>query len=192
MAYDLEALRPTFRPATGAPGRSYAFDIAARMGLPDALLERARALAGASSVGLESVIARLQARDAELVKQSERLAEAEAAAIAATETQREAAAALARREREIARDAVEAAVAETRAALACGARRAAGRQRARRRGRPRGLSGSQPRRWPSPAPAKPATSPSLVAGARVFVQRLNADGVVTSPDARAAGSASAR
>ena len=51
MAYDLEALRPTFRLATGAPGRSYAFDIAARMGLPDALLERARELAGASSVG---------------------------------------------------------------------------------------------------------------------------------------------
>src|SRR5262245_22517794 len=121
MAYDLEVLRPTFRLATGAPGRSYAFDIAARMGLPDALLERARALAGSSSVGLEAVIARLQAREADLVKQAERLAEAEAAAAAATETQREAAAALARRERELglkARDAVDAAVAETRAALA--------------------------------------------------------------------------
>ncbi|HEY5450764.1 MAG TPA: endonuclease MutS2, partial [Polyangia bacterium] len=46
MAYDLEALRPTFRLATGAPGRSYAFDIAARMGLPEGLLARARALAG--------------------------------------------------------------------------------------------------------------------------------------------------
>ena len=121
MAYDLEALRPTFRLAMGAPGRSYAFDIAARMGLPDALLERARALAGSSSVGLESVIARLQAREANLIKQTEALAEAEAAAAAATEAQREAAAALARREREIglkARDAVDAAVAETRAALA--------------------------------------------------------------------------
>src|SRR5204862_6471108 len=101
MAYDLEALRPTFRLATGAPGRSYAFDIAARMGLPESLLERARALAGASSVGLEAVIARLQVREGELVKQSERLAEAEAAAAAAAETQREAAAALARREREL-------------------------------------------------------------------------------------------
>ena len=101
MAYDLEALRPTFRLATGAPGRSYAFDIAARMGLPEGLLERARALAGASSVGLESVIARLQARESTLVKESQRLAEAEAAASATAEAQREAAAALARREREL-------------------------------------------------------------------------------------------
>ena len=51
MEYDLERLRPTFRLAVGAPGRAYAFDIAARMGLPEALLERARTLAGGSSVG---------------------------------------------------------------------------------------------------------------------------------------------
>jgi len=188
MAYDLEALRPTFRLATGAPGRSYAFDIAARMGLPDALLERARALAGASSVGLESVIARLQARDAELVKQSERLAEAEAAAIAATETQREAAAALARREREIglkARDAVDAAVAETRAALAQVVRDAqqAGSARAAEAGRAEleRIAAEALARLPAPAKPAPDASPSLVAGARVFVQRLNADGVVSEP-----------
>ena len=188
MAYDLEALRPTFRLATGAPGRSYAFDIAARMGLPDALLERARALAGASSVGLESVIARLQARDAELVKQSERLAEAEAAAIAATETQREAAAALARRERELglkAREAVDAAVAETRAALAQVVRDAqqAGSARAAEAGRAELERIAADALARLPAPPKPASdaSASLVAGARVFVQRLNADGVVIEP-----------
>jgi len=192
MAYDLEALRPTFRLATGAPGRSYAFDIAARMGLPDALLERARALAGASSVGLESVIARLQARDAELVKQSERLAEAEAAAIAAAETQREAAAALARRERELglkARDAVDAAVAETRAALAQVVRDAqqAGSARAAEAGRAEleRIAAEALARLPAPAKPAPDASPSLAAGARVFVRRLNADGVVIEPpDAR--------
>jgi DNA mismatch repair protein MutS2 len=188
MAYDLEALRPTFRLATGAPGRSYAFDIAARMGLPDALLERARALAGASSVGLESVIARLQARDAELVKQAERLAEAEAAAIAATETQREASAALARRERELglkAREAVDAAVAETRAALAQVVREAqqAGSARAAEAGRAEleRIAAAALARLPAPAKPTPDASASLRAGARVFVQRLNADGVVIEP-----------
>ncbi len=188
MAYDLEALRPTFRLATGAPGRSYAFDIAARMGLPDALLERARALAGASSVGLESVIARLQARDAELAKQAERLAEAEAAAVAATETQREAAAALARRERELglkAREAVDAAVAETRAALAQVVRDAqqAGSARAAEAGRAELERIAAEALARLPAPPKPASeaSASLVTGARVFVQRLNADGVVIEP-----------
>src|SRR4029077_17992438 len=82
MEYDLEHLRPTFRLAIGAPGRSYAFDIAARMGLPGPLLERARELAGVSSLGLESVIARLEAREAALGQEAERLATAEAAASA--------------------------------------------------------------------------------------------------------------
>jgi len=192
MAYDLEALRPTFRLATGAPGRSYAFDIAARMGLPDALLERARALAGESSVGLEAVIARLQARESELVKQSERLAEAEAAAAAAAETQREAAAALARREREIglkARDAVDAAVAETRAALAQIVRDAqqARDPRAAEAGRAELERVAAEALARLPAPPKPEVDASLplAAGTRVFVRRLNADGVLLEPpDAR--------
>jgi len=191
MAYDLEALRPTFRLAMGAPGRSYAFDIAARMGLPDALLERARALAGSSSVGLESVIARLQAREGELIKQSEKLAEAEAAAAAATEAQHEAAAALARRERELglkAREAVDAAVAETRAALSQIVREAqqAGTARAAEAGRAGVERVAAEALARLPAPAKP-TAPTLdlTAGTRVFVQRLNADGVVLdAPDAR--------
>jgi DNA mismatch repair protein MutS2 len=192
MAYDLEALRPTFRLATGAPGRSYAFDIAARMGLPEALLERARALAGASSVGLEAVIARLQARESDLVKQSERLAEAEASAAAAAETQREAAAALARRERELglkARDAVDAAVAETRAALAQIVRdaQAARDPRAAAAGRAEleRVAAEALARLPSPPKRTADATLSMVAGARVFVQRLNADGVVLEPpDAR--------
>ena len=45
----------------GTPGRSYALDIATRMGLPATLLERARALAGGAHVGLEEVIASLEA-----------------------------------------------------------------------------------------------------------------------------------
>jgi len=188
MAYDLEALRPTFRLATGAPGRSYAFDIAARMGLPHALLDRARELAGASSVGLESVIARLQAREGELVKQSERLAEAEAAAAATAESQREAAAALARRERELglkAREAVDAAVAETRAALSQVVRDAqqAGSARAAEAGRAEleRIAAEALAKLPSPAKPAPAAGPALAAGARVFVERLNADGVVIEP-----------
>ena len=191
MAYDLEALRPTFRLATGAPGRSYAFDIAARMGLPEALLERARALAGSSSVGLESVIARLQARENELIKQSEALAEAEEAAAAATTAQEAAAAALTRREREIglkARDAVDAAVAETRAALAQIVRDAQQVRSARAaeagRAEVERVAAEALARLPSP-PKPVAPVLDLAAGARVFVQRLNADGVVIDPpDAR--------
>ena len=149
---------------------------------------RARELAGASSVGLEAVIARLQAREAELVKQSERLAEAEADAAATAESQREAAAALARRERELglkAREAVDAAVAETRAALAQVVRDAqqAGSARAAEAGRAELERIAAEALAKLPAPAKPAAgaAPALAAGARVFVERLNADGVVIDP-----------
>jgi DNA mismatch repair protein MutS2 len=158
------------------------------MGLPDALLDRARALAGESSVGLEAVIARLQARESDLVKQSERLAEAEAAAAASAETQREAAASLARRERELglkAREAVDAAVAETRAALAQIVREAqqARDPRAAEAGRAEleRVAAEALARLPTPTKPPADAMPALVAGARVFVERLNADGVVIDP-----------
>ena len=62
MQYDLDGLAPTFRVRTGVPGRSYALDIAARMGLPAGVLARARDLAGGTTVALEEVIATSRAR----------------------------------------------------------------------------------------------------------------------------------
>src|SRR5258708_23600429 len=79
MEYDAQHLRPTFRLKQGTPGRSYALDIAARMGLPDDVLARARALAGETSVGLEDAIANLEAREAALRDETARRAEAGAA-----------------------------------------------------------------------------------------------------------------
>ncbi len=190
MEYDLERLRPTFRLAVGAPGRAYAFDIAARMGLPGSLLERARVLAGDSSVGLESAIARLEAREAALARESERLAEAEASASATAEAQREAAAALVRRERELghhAREAVESAVAEARAEIRGVVRRAqeAGTSRAAEVGR-----GDLARvaalalgKLPRPDAPPVAAVATFEIGARVRVERLGAEGVVAQlPD----------
>jgi DNA mismatch repair protein MutS2 len=194
MEYDLERLRPTFRLALGAPGRSYAFDIAARMGLPAALLERARELAGASSVGLESVIARLEAREAALAREAERLATAEAAATATAEAQHAAADALARRERELgrnAREAVEAAIAEARAEIRAVVKRAqeAGTSRAAEAGREElaRIAADALAKLPAPEPAAAAATAGapLEVGARVRVDRLGADGVLAQlPDAR--------
>ncbi len=189
MEYDLEYLRPTFRLAPGAPGRSYAFDIAARMGLPAALLDRARALAGAPSLGLESVIARLEARDAELQRESERLAASEAAASASAEAQQASAAALARRERELghaAREAVEAAIADARAALAAVVRRAqeAGTARAAEAGRAELAEVAAEALAKLPAAARPAPPPApLTVGAHVRIERLGLTGVLAQlPD----------
>ena len=192
MEYDLERLRPTFRLVVGAPGRAYAFDIAARMGLPAPLLERARALAGGSSVGLESAIARLEAREAAAGREEQRLAVAEAAASATAEAQRTAAEALARRERELghkAREAVEEAIAEAREEIRGVVRRAqeAGTSRAAEAAREQLGRVAEATLAKLPRPdAKPAVeAPPLEIGARVHVERLGAAGVVAQlPDAR--------
>lgn len=192
MEYDLERLRPTFRLAVGAPGRAYAFDIAARMGLPASLLDRARALAGDSSVGLESAIARLEAREAALARDTERLSEAEASASATAEAQRDATLALVRRERELghrAREAVEAAVAEARAEIREIVRRAqeAGTSRAAEAGREDLDRAAALALGKLPRPDVPAAAPraTLEIGARVRVDRLGAEGVIAQlPDGR--------
>ncbi|HZL20380.1 MAG TPA: Smr/MutS family protein [Polyangia bacterium] len=192
MEYDLERLRPTFRLAVGAPGRAYAFDIAARMGLPGSLLDRARALAGASSVGLETAIARLEAREAALARDAERLAEAEAIARTTADAQNEAALALSRRERELghrSREAVEAAIAEARAEIRGVVRRAqdAGTSRAAEAGREElGRVGAAAlAKLPAPDAPVPVPAAQLEIGARVRVESLGADGVVAQPpDAR--------
>jgi DNA mismatch repair protein MutS2 len=192
MQYDLAELRPTFRLVIGAPGRSYAFDIAARMGLPAPLLERARALAGSSSVGLEALLARLEAREAALVAEAERLAAAEAEAAAAAEAQRQAAAALVARERELrvnARAAVDAAIAEARASLKAIVRQAqeAGTGRAAEAARAdidRVAAGVHDN-LPAAEAAPPAAAESWKPGMRVFVERMGAEGVLAEvPDGR--------
>jgi DNA mismatch repair protein MutS2 len=191
MEYDLEHLRPTFRLVLGSPGRSYAFDIAARMGLPTELLDRARELAGASSVGLESAIARLEAREAALGQEAERLATAEAAASSTAEAQRSAAETLARRERELSRhvrEAVEEAIAEARTEIRAVVRKAqeAGTSRAAEAGREEltRIAAEALAKLPPPE-TPPSAAATLVLGGRVFVERLGAEGVVAQmPDAR--------
>ncbi|HVT08548.1 MAG TPA: Smr/MutS family protein [Polyangia bacterium] len=194
MEYDLDHLQPTFRLIVGAPGRSYAFDIAARMGMPQEILQRARELAGAPSVSLESVIARLEAREAALAKEAERLADATAEAAATADAQRTAAEALERRERELgrhAREAVEEAVADAREALRAIVReaQAANTSRAAEAARAavtRAADDAKARMTlPDAEPEARPPAPRLELGARVFVERLGQAGVLAQlPDAR--------
>jgi DNA mismatch repair protein MutS2 len=128
MEYDLEHLRPTFRLKDGVPGRSYALDIAARMGLPEGVLARARELLGGTTLGLEEVLRNLEAREEALARAGEALDaakrdldEARQELEAQVGDQRAAAQALTRRERELAlksREAIDEAVREARDAIA--------------------------------------------------------------------------
>jgi len=66
MEFDQATLRPTYRYQQGVPGSSYAFEIAQRMGLADALLDRARELAGEQKTSMENLITTFEKRNQEL------------------------------------------------------------------------------------------------------------------------------
>ena len=121
MEYDVERLRPTFRLRDGLPGRSYALDIAARMGMPEPILARARALVGQSSLGLEEVLRNLEEREAALASAEEALNDARRELEARTAEEQAAAEALTRRERELgqkSREVIDRAVSSAKAAIA--------------------------------------------------------------------------
>jgi DNA mismatch repair protein MutS2 len=109
------------------PGRSYAFDIAARIGMPAAVLDRARVLMDAGNLGLEETLRNLQEREQALERSNQaletarrELEQAKEDLAAQAEASEEATAALSRREHELAvrsREAVDAAVREARDAI---------------------------------------------------------------------------
>jgi DNA mismatch repair protein MutS2 len=59
VEFDLETLRPTYRLLIGIPGSSNAFTIAARLGLPEAIVEAARSQIHPDELSLTEVIRRL-------------------------------------------------------------------------------------------------------------------------------------
>jgi DNA mismatch repair protein MutS2 len=60
MEFDREQLRPAFVLRTGIPGSSYAFEIAARMGMPGEVLAEAESIAGGERKSFESLIAEME------------------------------------------------------------------------------------------------------------------------------------
>lgn len=127
MEYDLVNLRPTFKLKDGVPGRSYALDIAARIGLPQAVLDRARSLMSDGSLGLEETVRNLQEREQALEQASRELDQARLELEQAkdelaqrADEEKAAAEALTRREHDLAvrsRQAIDAAVREARNAI---------------------------------------------------------------------------
>lgn len=86
--FDAATMQPTYRLIIGSPGKSNAFSISSRLGIPDGIIRRANELVSTENQRFEEVIASLEAARGELEKkdaevsrlkreQEERLAELE-------------------------------------------------------------------------------------------------------------------
>lgn len=90
LEFDLATLSPRYRFLLGIPGASHALDVAARLGFPAPLLERARSLTSEETRALERLLSELGAVRRETEAEREALAAARAEAAAAAERHREA------------------------------------------------------------------------------------------------------
>jgi DNA mismatch repair protein MutS2 len=88
VTFDPETLAPTYRLVLGVPGPSHALAIAERLGLPPAVVERARALQRPEERQVERMIADMAAEERRLREAAER-AEAQAAEAEAVRRQLE-------------------------------------------------------------------------------------------------------
>jgi DNA mismatch repair protein MutS2 len=75
MDYDEASLAPLFSLRLGDPGASHAFDIAARVGLPDGVLARARSVVGEDRYQLDQLLQDLARRARDLAESQRQAAE---------------------------------------------------------------------------------------------------------------------
>lgn len=71
--FDVKTLRPTYKLIIGTPGKSNAFAISQRLGLPDSIIKRAGQLVDAENRQFESVIEKLDAMRFELEREKEKI-----------------------------------------------------------------------------------------------------------------------
>ncbi len=78
--FDIETLKPTYRLITGLPGKSNAFSISARLGIPTEIINAAAALMKDDNRKFEDVLSKLEATENQMEKERAALALEKAAA----------------------------------------------------------------------------------------------------------------
>ncbi len=73
MLFDLRTMRPLYRLQTGRPGSSFAFEIAAQMGLPEEVIRVAEEKAGMQQVSFDQQLQQLEIEKEELDKKRKEL-----------------------------------------------------------------------------------------------------------------------
>lgn len=71
MEFNVDTLSPTYRLLIGVPGRSNAFEISKRLGLPEHIIEASKAFTGTETHEVESMIASLETSRLEAEKDAE-------------------------------------------------------------------------------------------------------------------------
>lgn len=99
VEFNVETLSPTYRLLIGVPGRSNAFEISKRLGLPEHIITHAQSFTGTDSRQVDSMIASLEKsrreseedaeRSSEILKESEKLKEELAAQLKQYEQKKE-------------------------------------------------------------------------------------------------------
>ncbi|RPI11489.1 MAG: endonuclease MutS2 [Zetaproteobacteria bacterium] len=85
VEFDLDRMQPVYKLHIGFPGRSYAIDVASRLGIPPSIVQRAREFVGDSAAGVADLLDRLRTLESQRADEADRAAQERAVAVRARE-----------------------------------------------------------------------------------------------------------